>query len=123
MSNPNILMRSILMLVFIFPLLSGCVGYSRGYFGKSSCQYGTPTTYVSPIGVPAPAVAAIYIDQDGNELFGAYDQAEDLTGTLWNRVCLTPPNHMGGGTCPTGYCPYTTAQGNRMCIPHTMPCP
>lgn len=116
MSNPNIRMRSIFMLAVMFPLLSACVGYSRGYFGKNSCQYGNPT------GVPAQAVAAIYIDQDGHEVPTGTSQAEDLTGTFWNRLCLTPEHRAGGGTCPPNYCPITTPGGNLKCIPHTMPC-
>jgi hypothetical protein len=83
---------------------------TRGTFGNGSCS--------SPVDVYADAVSAIYYDKAGNPLG---DRAEDLTGTLQNKMCPTPAPHSisssdpSACTPPPGYCAKTIA-GKTYCL-------
>jgi hypothetical protein len=86
-----------------------CTTPTRGTFGSGSCS--------SPIDVYAGAASAIYFDIHMNPLG---DRAEDLTGTVKNKMCPTPVPHPIGpdpSACnpPPGYCAKTIA-GKTYCL-------
>ena len=78
-------------------LAIGLVGVSacdnRGIFTPSACSTGDSPD--SRISIPSGAVASIYVDSQGNPLGPS---AEDLHGTINNKMCPTPPAG-GPGLC------------------------
>ncbi len=86
-------------------LTTGCPRESRGDFNADSCPSA------ARIGVYPEAKSAVYFDAQGTPLG---TQAEDLTGTTNNRMCLTPPPP-GSGNCPQTFCPHTV-NGKTYCL-------
>jgi len=113
------LIRGVPLLALAALLTSGCMHTEtqpdppdqavRGKFVSGSCEEA------KRIDLPTGAVAALYLDKDGNQF---WDQIESLTGTTDNQMCKTPPVPQGPGNCATGYCLKTIPGTTRKaCLP------
>lgn len=93
-----------LVLTLLMLALAGCA--NRGIFGPTSCAKS------SRMPVYGNAVAAIYFDIHGNPIG---TRAEELKGTLNDKMCPTPEAPEGPDVCA----PYCLKQvsGKNYCLP------